>query len=86
MKRISAIALSLLLIIGLTAEAQAVLSGVSRCNFFQGPTDDSTTVIVPVLVLFNPNGSGYLSITRLRIFEQVGAISLTRLSPPAPIR
>ena len=82
MKRISAIAISLMLMIGLTAEAQAVLSGTSKCNFFQGPTDDPTTFVVPVLILYNPNGAGFLSITRLRIFEHTGANILDETFPP----
>lgn len=82
MKRISAIAISLLLIIGLTAEAQAVLSGVSKCNVFQGPTDDPTTFIVPVIVLFNPNAAGVQRITRFRIFNELGASLLDQSFPP----
>ena len=82
MKRISAIAISLLLIIGLGTEAQAVLSGSSKCNVFQGPTDDPSTFIVPTVVLFNPNATGVQSITRFRIFNELGASLLDQNFPP----
>lgn len=82
MKRISAIAMSLLLIIGLTAEAQAVLSGTAKCNVFQGPTPDPSTFIEPVIVLFNPNATGVQSITRIRLFDELGNLLLDQGFPP----
>ena len=85
MKRLSAIAISLLLIIGLTAEAQAVLSGSSKCNVFQGPTDDLTTVVVPVITLYNPNATGVQRLTRLRIFDQLGSVILDESYSPGTV-
>ena len=72
MKRISAIAISLLLIIGLTTEAQAVTSGVYKCYVLQGSTDDPSTFILPTITHYNPNATGVQSITRLRIFDSNG--------------
>lgn len=85
MKRLSAIAISLLLIIGLTAEAQAVLSGAVKCNVFQGPTDDLTTVVVPVITLYNPNATGVQRLTRLRIFDQLGLVILDESYAPGTV-
>ena len=82
MKRISAIAISLLLMIGLTAEAQAVTSGSYRCVALQGPTPDGTTSILPVIVHYNPNATGFQSITRLRIFDSAGTLLADIPSPP----
>ena len=73
MNRISAIAMSLLLMIGLTAEAHAVTSGIYKCYVFQGPTDDPNTSIVPTITHYNPNATGVQHITRLRILDQSGA-------------
>jgi hypothetical protein len=71
MKRISAIAISLLLIIGLTAEAQAVTSGVYRCYVHQGSFDNRTST-TPLIFHYNPNATGGQSITRVRIFDHLG--------------
>lgn len=79
MTRISAIVMSLLLMIGLTAEAQAVTSGSIKCVAFQGPAGTATT-IVPLLMYFNPNATGTQNITRVRVFDQTGA-SIADISP-----
>ena len=81
MKRISAIAISLLLIIGLTAEAQAVTSGVYKCYALQGSAD-GITFTLPVIWHYNPNATGVQSITRLRIFDMFGAILLDESYAP----
>ena len=73
MKRISAIAMSLMLImIGLTAEAQAVTSGVYKCVAFQGPV--TSTIIIPLIVQYNPNATSVQSIRRIRIFDSAGTL------------
>jgi len=74
MKRISAIAMSLMLImIGLTAEAQAVTSGSYRCVAIQGNPGGSP-VIVPLITQYNPNATGVQSIRRIRIFDFAGTL------------
>ena len=72
MTRISAIAISLLLIIGLTAEAQAITSGSIKCVALQGP--DGPDTILPVFVYYNPNATGHQNITRVRVFDQTGTL------------
>ena len=78
MTRISAIALCLMLMIGLTAEAQAVTSGSIKCVALQGPSGSDT--VVPGVVFYNPNATGNQNITRVRVFDQTGA-SIADISP-----
>jgi hypothetical protein len=82
MKRISAIAISLLLIIGLTAEAQAVTSGVYKCYVAQGPTSDPSTFLVPDITHYNPNATGVQNITRIRIFDSIGVLIFDQAFSP----
>ncbi len=80
MKRISAIAMSLLLIIGLTVEAQAVTSGTYRCVAAQGSLDFGSTVTIPLVVHYNPN-LGVQSITRIRVFDGNGVLLFDETFP-----
>jgi hypothetical protein len=80
-KRISAIAISLLLIIGLTAEAQAVTSGSYRCVAVEG-SFDGTTLIFPEIIHYNPNATGVQSIRRIRIFDSLGVLLSDESSAP----
>ncbi len=82
MKRISAIAISLVLVVGLTAEAQAVTSGVYKCYGVQGPTDDLSTFVLSAVTHFNPNTTGVQSITRIRVFDSQGVVLLDQAFPP----
>lgn len=82
MKRISAITISLLLMIGLTAEAQAVTSGSYRCVALTGPGIDGVTTVLPVVLHYNPNAVGVQSITRVRIFDSLGVLVFDEPSPP----
>jgi len=82
MKRISAFAISLLLITGLTAEAQAVTSGIYKCYGVQGPTPDSSTSVLPAVTHFNPNATGVQSITRIRVFSSQGVLLFDQAFPP----
>lgn len=83
MTRISAIALSLLLMIGLTAEAQAVTSGAVKCVALQGPS--GADLVASTVTLYNPNGTGNQNITRLRIYDSTGA-TIVDLSFAPPLR
>jgi hypothetical protein len=76
MTRISAIVISLLLMIGLTAEAQAVTSGSIKCVAFSPAPN-----VVPVLMYFNPNATGSQNITRVRVFDQTGGAPIADTSP-----
>jgi hypothetical protein len=80
MKWFSAIAMSLLLIIGLTAEAKAVTSGVYKCNVFQGPLTDASTTIIPVLTHYNPNAI-VQNITRVRAYNKAGTLIMDHSFP-----
>lgn len=72
MKRINTIVAALLLIIiGLTAEAQAVTSGFYRCVALQDSLDGGFTITVPVVVHYNPTGA-VQHITRIRVFNSAG--------------
>ena len=82
MKRIGAIAISLVLMIGLTAEAQAVTSGAYRCVALTGPAPDGVTTVLPVVFHYNPNATGVQSITRVRIFDSLGVLIFDQPSPP----
>jgi hypothetical protein len=82
MKRISAIAISLFLSIGLMAEAQAVTSGVYKCYGIQGFTDDSSTFVLPAVTHYNPNATGVQSITRIRVFNSQGGVLFDQAFPP----
>jgi hypothetical protein len=62
----------MLIMIGLTAEAQAVTSGSYRCVAFQGPV--TSTIIIPFIVQYNPNATGVQSIRRIRIFDSGGTL------------
>jgi hypothetical protein len=84
MTRISAIAISLLLMIGLTAEAQAVTSGSIKCVALQGPVGPDT--ILPSVVYYNPNATGHQNITRVRFFDQTGtSIADVPFNPPQQV-
>jgi hypothetical protein len=82
MKRISAIAISLFLSIGLMAEAQAVTSGVYKCYGVQGPPGDPSTSVVSAVTHFNPNATGVQSITRIRVFDSQGVLLFDQAYPP----
>lgn len=81
MRWISAIAISLLLTTGLVVDAQAVTSGVYKCYVTQGPTSDSSTLVVPDVIHYNPNGTGFQSITRIRIFDSLGSLLFDQSYP-----
>ena len=74
MTRISAIALSLMLMIGLTVEVHANSGSIKCVAFSPAPN------VVPVLMYFNPNATGSQNITRVRVFDQTGA-SIADISP-----
>jgi hypothetical protein len=85
MKRISAIAMSLLLMIGLTVEAQAVTSGVYKCYVPQGSTSDFSTILVPDITHYNPNATGVQNITRTRVFDSMGVLIFDQAFPPGTV-
>lgn len=73
MKRISAIAVSLLLVIGLASESQAFTAGSYRCVALQGSFDTGITDVFPVVMHYNPNAS-VQHITRLRVYDSSGTL------------
>jgi hypothetical protein len=80
MTRISAIAISLMLMIGLTVEVHAN-SGSIKCLALSPGGN-----VLPVLMVFNPNATGNQNVTRLRVFDQTGAsIADVSPSPPVPV-
>ncbi len=84
MKRISAIAMSLLLMIGLTAEAQAATSGAITCRSLVGNIGSDSVELV--IMVYNPNATGQQGITRFRIFDFGGGVAFDQsFAPPIPV-
>jgi hypothetical protein len=86
MQRISAITIALVLMIGLTAEAQAALSGVLKCNFFDGQFG-TTEAIYPVVVIYNTKAAGVQNLTRIRLHDSTGLLLVDiPIAPPSGAR
>jgi hypothetical protein len=80
MKRIAALVIALLLVVGLAAEARAALSGLYTCVALQGLAGGGTGIL-PIIIHYNPTNAAQ-SIRRVRVFDSAGALNFD--SGPIP--